>query len=234
MDVVTIAKDLVHCNFDIQMWVNRRFKDPARCVVRKSVVDKIITPEGLIFCPEDTDILYRILCEYRFDDLKPDDVVLDLGANVGGFTLRAAKICKHVYAVEPLFVKELEVNIARNNLQDKITIIPYGVGFGEKININYQGTEKMVQTYPLSRILKMIPEKITFMKCDIEGAEWCIEPDDLSGISRIEFEVHTGKDSCLPEKPELLYYIRKNWNTETTGKRPENPGCYIHAYPKVQ
>jgi FkbM family methyltransferase len=173
-----------------------------------------------------------VIWEYRFDDIKPTDIVLDLGANIGGFSLRAAKRAKHVYAVEPLFVKELNANIELNNLQDKITILPFGVGSGEKILIHYFGTENVVQTYPLSKILEMIPEKVDFMKCDIEGAEWTINPEDIAGIPRMEFEVHQGRDSCMPEKLELLEYIRKHWNTVTSEKRRGNPGCYIHAYPK--
>jgi len=36
----------------------------------------------------------------------------------------------------------------------------------------------------------------------------------------------------MPEKLELLDFIREHWNTITTPKERINPGCYIHAYPK--
>jgi hypothetical protein len=231
IDFATIIKDFYWSDFRIQEWVNHRFQDKSKFVLQRSVVDHIVTPEGLKFYPPGTDGLHQVIWEYRFDDLKPDDIVLDLGANVGAFSLRAAQKVKHVYSVEPLYTEELNANIALNNLQDKITVIPYGVGFGEKIPIRYQGREKVIQTYPLSEILKMTGQ-ITFMKCDIEGAEWTIKPVDIAGIPRMEFEVHQGRDSCMPEKPELLDYIRENWNTVSDSKEKCSVGCYIHCYPK--
>lgn len=233
IDFVTILRDAYYCFPDIQEFVNHRYQGTeAKMNIERSVVKYLTTPEDLHFYPYGTEILYQVIWEYRFDDIKPTDVVLDLGANIGGFSLRAAKLAKHVYAVEPLFVNELNANIELNNLQDKITVLPFGVGSGERILINYFGTENIVQTYPLSKILEMIPEKVDFLKCDIEGAEWTINPEDIANIPRMEFEVHQGRDSCMPEKLELLEFIRENWDTVTSEKRRGNPGCYIHAYPK--
>jgi len=31
---------------------------------------------------------------------------------------------------------------------------------------------------------------VDFLKMDCEGAEWCITPDELKGIRRIEAEIH--------------------------------------------
>ena len=230
MDIVTIMKDLKYCGFNLQLWINNRFKDPTKIILEKSIIKYIVTPEDLKFFPFALENLYQVVIEYRFEDLKPNDIVLDLGANIGAFSLRAAQKCKHVYAVEPLFNDELNANIALNNLQDKITVIPFGVGMGNKISIRYQKREKVIQTYPLSEILKMTGN-ISFLKCDIEGAEWSIHQEDLKGIRRLEFEVHQGRDSCMPENLQLLEYIRSNWRTETDLKTIRNPGCYIHAYP---
>jgi FkbM family methyltransferase len=232
MDIVTILKDLYYYNFNLQEWINHRYQDKTKMIIEKSVVDYITTPEGLHFYPFGIEILYQVIWEYRFNDIKPDDIVLDLGANIGGFSLRAAQKCKHVYAVEPLYTDELNSNIALNNMQDKITVIPYGVGFGEMVPIRYQGREKVIQSYPLSEILKIIGQQVTFLKCDIEGAEWSINPEDIAGIPRMEFEVHQGRDSCMPEKPELLEFIQEHWKVQMSEKMRCNPGCYIHAYPK--
>jgi FkbM family methyltransferase len=231
LDIVTILKDLYYCGFDLQLWINHRFQDPTKFILEKSVTKYIVTPEELKFLPFGSNTLFQVISEYQFEDLKTDDIVLDLGANIGAFSLRAAKKCKHVYAVEPLYTEELNANIALNNLQNKITVIPYGVGSGDKIQIRYQDRAKIIQTYPLSEILKMTG-RISFLKCDIEGAEWSIRPEDLSGISRMEFEVHQGRDSCMPENLLLLEYIHQNWRTTTDTKTKQYNGCYIHAYPK--
>jgi FkbM family methyltransferase len=233
IDIQTILKDLYYCDFDIQEWINKRFQTPEKFVIHHKVVDHITTPEGLKFYPFECQVLYQVTQEYNFNDLTSKDIVLDLGANVGAFSIRAAQLCKHVYAVEPLYVKELMANIKLNNMENKITVISQGIGTGETIPISYQGRTKAVSTLSLKTLLAII-EPITFMKCDIEGAEWTINPEDISHIPRIEFEVHQGRDSCMPENLKLLEYIRKNWDTTTSKKPKQNPGCYIHAYPKKQ
>jgi FkbM family methyltransferase len=230
MDIAVMLKDLYYCGFNLQLWINHRFQDPTKIILEKSVTKYVVTPEELKFLPFGIGTLYQVKMEYRFEDMKPDDIVLDLGANIGAFSLRAAQMSKHVYAVEPLYTDELKANIALNNLQDKITVIPYGVGMGDKIHIRYENREKLIQTYPLSKILEMTG-RVSFLKCDIEGAEWSIPPEDLKGIRRMEFEVHQGRDSCMPENLQLLEYIRHNWRTETDIKPIRYPGCYIHAYP---
>ena len=40
--------------------------------------------------------------EYRFDDIGPDDRVIDIGANAGAFCIRAARLSRHVTAIEPV------------------------------------------------------------------------------------------------------------------------------------
>ena len=45
-----------------------------------------------------------------------EGVVLDIGANIGSFCLHAAKRCRQVFAVEPLFYRTLEINRDLNGL----------------------------------------------------------------------------------------------------------------------
>lgn len=66
------------------------------------------------------------------ESLTSDDVLVDVGANIGLYSLYAAKFCKHVYAFEPHMVnaQSLLQNVADNQLQDKITV--FSVGLGER------------------------------------------------------------------------------------------------------
>src|SRR5512136_256777 len=52
--------------------------------------------------------------EYRFDDLRPHDLVIDIGANVGAFCIRASRYSPHVVAIEPLTTSLLQENIRLN------------------------------------------------------------------------------------------------------------------------
>jgi hypothetical protein len=49
------------------------------------------------------------------------------------------------------------------------------------------------------------------LKCDCEGGEWLIQPEELAGIRRIEMELHTPPISGLPN-PVLLDYICQHYD----------------------
>ncbi|HUW85261.1 MAG TPA: FkbM family methyltransferase, partial [Methanoregula sp.] len=56
-----------------------------------------------------------------------------------------------------------------------------------------------------------------FLKCDCEGAEWHIVPEDLTGIRRIEMELHIPPISGLPSI-SLLDYISRYYHFEIERK----------------
>jgi FkbM family methyltransferase len=78
------------------------------------------------------------------DNLRPDDVFYDIGANVGVYSLYAAMRCAHVIAFEPesLNYACLNKNIFLNGLDEKITalnIALYDKDLVSKLNIsNFQ------------------------------------------------------------------------------------------------
>jgi hypothetical protein len=223
-----MLKDLYACKGDLQTWVNHRFKDDDIIMVRKSITDYIVTTEGLKFGIEGQSELGDLMTEYEFDDITEDDVVLDLGANVGGFSIRAAQKAKHVYAVEPLFYRELEKNIRLNNMQDKITVLKVAIGGGSIIPLKYRDRSEDVKTCSLKDIRKYIGP-VTFLKIDIEGAEWGIPPEQFDGIKRIEFEAHGGTNSCMPVNQKILDHIKNNWDTTETHKWVVYDSYWIHA-----
>ena len=233
MDKLYFIKDLWNCRFNMQKWCNNRFNDPDRTVVDNAYVRYVETKDGFKWVPCQLEPTTRVFLEYGFLDVKADDVVLDLGAHIGAFALRVAPLCKHVFAVEPLFNEELERNVELNGLKDKVTILPIGLGDGEITDIEFFGKGKEVETYSLKRIREMVEDKygpVTFLKIDIEGAEWLIDPDDLKGIRRIEFEVHTGSNSLYPVNDKLVQYINKNYTvTQNPDPAGRHEGYYIHA-----
>jgi FkbM family methyltransferase len=172
--------------------------------------------------------------EYDLSDIKPDDIVLDIGTTIGDFTIAAAMKAKRVYAVEPLFCKELEENLKLNNCSN-VTVLCYAIGNGENVDLSFNKVErKNVPTCSLLKILNMIQslygDKVTFLKCDIEGAEWFIKPTDFDGIRRIEMEIHPNMFPRESFNPELVPYLKKNWNTIITY---EDRAAYVlHARQK--
>jgi FkbM family methyltransferase len=140
-----------------------------------------------VFVRKHVVILLQGMVEYDFCGITKDSVVLDMGASVGGFTIMAAKRCKHIYSVEPLHAEILRENIRLNNINN-CTILEYAVGNTEMSGeLSFGRIKKTVRFVTLKDLLMMIPEKIDFMKCDIEGGEKYI---DFSLFQNIEAEMH--------------------------------------------
>lgn len=141
--------------------------------------------------------------EYRFDGLTHHDRVIDIGANVGAFCIRASRYSPNVVAVEPVTAALLRKNIRLNAVP--VRVIEAALGDGKEIKINWDDFEVHSPSFPLSGIIDMAGG-CDFLKCDCEGAEWLIQPPDLAGIRRIEMELHTPPISGPPNS-ELLDYI---------------------------
>lgn len=133
--------------------------------------------------------LIEVTREYHFDDIRKSDIVLDIGANIGAFSLLASKKAKHVYAVEPLYADILRENIRINNINN-ITVMELGLGDGTKQKVAFGLRQKTIETIPLTKILQ-ITGPCDFLKIDCEGCEWNINNSmELNGIRRIEAEIH--------------------------------------------
>ncbi len=146
--------------------------------------------------------------EYRFEDLTPHDRVIDIGANVGAFCIRASRYSPHVVAVEPVTTELLRENIRLNNVPVKV--MEGALGDGRAKKVIWDDYEVTTSTFPLRSLIEM-SGGCDFLKCDCEGAEWLINPPDLAGIRRIEMELHTPPISGPPNSL-LLDYIDQYYN----------------------
>jgi hypothetical protein len=174
--------------------------------------------------PEKTDIVFSAAAtpyrqitsvnEYRFDDIRPDDRVLDIGANVGGFCIRAARMGGRVTAVEPVTTSVLLENIRANNVS--VQVIAGALGDGKPAEICWDEVRIVTPTFPLRDLIRM-NGGCDFLKCDCEGAEWLINPRELQDVRRIEMEIHLPPISGPPD-PALLDYISRFYNFEIERK----------------
>jgi FkbM family methyltransferase len=161
----------------------------------------------------------------------PEDVVIDIGANIGMFTLMAAsKTRGTVIAVEPSPPQfaALEANIAANGFTH-VRAIQAAVSDREgAITLNVrrspQGstvfdaqTEKTVDSVevPTVTLQGLLAEhgleRVDYLKMDCEGAEGLIlpstPPECLKRIRRIVFEFH---DHLSPLRHEALQQVVEN------------------------
>jgi hypothetical protein len=152
--------------------------------------------------------------EYRFNDICPEDSVVDIGANVGAFCIRAARVSGNVTAVEPVTAALLNNNIRANGVS--VRVIDGALGDGKPAEICWDERRVFAPTYPL-RMIVNLADGCDFLKCDCEGAEWLINPPDLAGIRRIEMELHQPPIGGR-QNPALLDYIGKHYDFEIERK----------------
>ena len=184
----------------------------------------------LISYPEDH---YKFLKEvfifdvYRSDLLKKDDIVLDLGASTGDFSILASKkVGKNgkVVAIEPNKddYELLKLNIQQNSCEN---VIPLNFAVGSKlgeIEITFWGkTFKCAENTLPSILSELNIEKVDFVKMDIEGFETEVINNSIDIMKQAEvisIECHNTKEQIdkllLPygfffEPITYGYYYRK-------------------------
>lgn len=143
-------------------------------------------------------------------NISPGDLVLDCGANVGAFTIFAAKLGATVIAVEPVPSNgvQLRKNIELAGVADQVTI--HDCGVGEKtgsIMLGFFDVDKSQSAYrredgsgeievPIRTLEDIIDgRQIDFLKMDIEGSErWALPGAPLHLVKRIAIETHNTLD----------------------------------------
>jgi len=186
-------------NKHFQNYINTRYNKEEFMIIRKKFLENIYCKyNGFEFIINDQlEAINNVCTEYIFSDIKETDIVLDIGANIGAFTIFSSKKAKHVFAVEPLFVDIINKNLSKNNIKN-VTVLETALGNYERKNIQYADRSKSVDLIPLGEIIKKCGGHVDFLKCDSEGGEWSIKPEELKGIRRIEMEIH-----CYKGMPHL-------------------------------
>ena len=155
--------------------------------------------------------------EYRLpDSFDADDVVIDLGSNIGAFATAAyARGSRSIYAFE---IDAWHTEIAAVNLGDKRDgIQAYHAAVvrgdaGRARQYHYGGGEtcfswfgETVKSYSLDEILDEVKDPVRFLKIDIEGAEWSVLSTctKLDRVQEIAGEFHTMSDGGVAELQNL-------------------------------
>ncbi len=223
-DYAFLIKDFLEVKGDLQRFVNRRFRDTdEEILLSTGVFETIGTKNTSFYFDRMARRIQDSYTDYSLWDLHPTDKVLDIGACVGGFSIRVHKEASCVYAVEPFMIEPLKKNIGLNNAKN-ITVLDCALGKGRQV-IEWDGCKKEVDAKPLSEIIELCGGHIDFLKIDCEGGEQSIEPHELKGIRRIEAEVHNFNNYRLEDFEDML-----NEAGYMTESRYKGKLGLVHAY----
>ena len=220
----------------IRKFTNLLYYDPEWVNVKLSNYD-IVEVDGCRFHVTDQiNAIQRVNGNDWFDRIRPTDTVVDIGANIGAMTIPFAKIAKKVYAVEPLFHKELEDNIELNNLTN-VVVYKVAVGKPRTETVSFGSKSASHITFISFEWLRRMATPIDFLKMDGEGCEWEIEPSELKGIRELRIEFHISRDNTKKDRLKYNEYI--DWmksegyeifaTDEDTGPNP-----YFIGHPEVR
>ncbi len=180
-----------------------QLQNGSRYLVRSGSTDLAVVNEAAILNP--------YLGSGHFK-LSEDAVVIDVGANIGDFTVQVARMCSRgrVIAVEPVSecARMLAVQLLLNQIEN-VTCIQAALGSqDDEVEIHVDGTmssaywgkgkaEKVRRTTLPHLMQKLKIDRVNLLKLDCEGAEWDILPaseDVLPRIDQICLEFHCAGD----------------------------------------
>ncbi len=223
---------------------------------------RVILKSGLkIEAPDDVSILRaikRVFLKKMYIpsplNIERNDVVIDIGANIGVFTAFAAtRTQKMIYAFEPFpnAFKFLNANIHTNNFQH---VHAYAVAVCDKVGTqkfflnNKMSTGHSLSDYHNHNTLKdyievatiSLPqiidehslEKVDFLKMDCEGAEGTIfqsiPQHYLKRVKKIAMEFHDQASSLTHSEIEKLL-LDSGYTTTLNWNEKKTTG-YLYAY----
>jgi len=141
-----------------------------------------------------------------FVSLRPDSLIVDVGANIGDFTIQAARMCPHgrVIAVEPVRSagEMIDRQAQLNGLGNIIWICAALGGADGEADVarpgsRYAPAHAARTRVPMKTLARLAGEqrldRIDLLKLDCEGAEWDILPaaeDVLPRVRQICMEFH--------------------------------------------
>lgn len=176
--------------------------------------------------------------------IRAGDRVVDLGANVGLFTLLAAAHGAQVLAVEAQsgFTPEISRNLADNHLSERATIVTALVGAG--IGVFADPTAVLSGSHghtapPVVALGALLDahgfHRVDLLKMDIEGSEFALFGGDCGWVDRVQriaMEVHPRFGD--PRSLVRLLTTRgfRAWTTDDRGHPTDAPpdrGGYLFA-----
>ncbi len=243
-------------------FLNRTFANSSELFeswINKTVCDKAILIDGrVIRHPPGAvgltgmliEIMYNQVYTGMFYSPKPNDLIVDAGANVGVFSLHAFSLCPKVriLAFEPFpqnfkfLVENLEAfgancvdskNCALGKEQAEVQIMSHGNRSQDHRVLDTVGTSDgtfAVESKSFANIIEAgADQDIALFKCDIEGGESAlfegVDRDLLKKVKKFAIEFH---DNIRPNVSKLL--IDTLQDTHRIYTRDVSPSGYGMLY----
>lgn len=161
----------------------------------------------------------------QYWNIKEGDVVIDVGASYGSYTLTACAMGATVYAFEPepLVVQDLANNVAINHWEDRCEVFPTGMYSAvTAIHMNEYAPHWTVIScrYNMETIDRFVEHKkltkLDWLKIDIEGAETHAVLGGLKTIRELKpkmlIECHDFLDNTLSKQVmNLILSVEPNY-----------------------
>jgi FkbM family methyltransferase len=163
---------------------------------------------------------------YRLKNAKDPELIIDIGANIGVFSLRARELFPgaRIVAFEPhpVTFSMLQENTAGKDIEVyNVALGPLGyvdffMGWGKNSGSNQTRAAAIgIRSMPLLRLLGLVGASVTtktFIKLDCEGAErFLMDDESTAEISKagwvaMEYHANSGKGTEYPESapPEVF------------------------------
>lgn len=199
----------------------------------------ILTHKSGMLYREDTGDLESIkdcIRNYRHLNINENDVCLDLGANIGGFTYLNAPKCKQVVAIEASNsnYEMLEKNVSsfsnvvlyngaivRDDFEDDVvkfvtTNTKISSLSGKILQKDKPRKDQICEEIKAYRIGEIIEKySPTIVKIDVEGAEYGIlEVINNTNVKQITGELHGMTKDTRSKMFALWNLLKENWNVE--------------------
>lgn len=199
----------------------------------------------------DIDFQSHIIREFQteriydwFYQVQLGDIVVDIGASVGPFSMMSAeRNAAKIFVIEPnkLFLKTALFNCGNylfNRQQSHIIPVNYAISNNNE-NIIVFGEEECIDFIPFKSLITLYNiNHIDFLKIDCEGGEYNIfieeNVDFLKTVKHIAVEIHLRYDSCR----EKFIHFRDNvlsqfskWEARSCTFNPIEPGMFVDLKP---
>lgn len=207
----SLAREIKRKKYPGKALVNSMYDFPGTAIITTRNIDYLVVDNCKFLANDQIDSIQRVEGNPWFRNIRPTDVCLDIGANIGAITVPLAKRASKVYAVEPLFSDLLKANIDLNELTN-IEILKCGVGpLPGKVKVEFGPRKGFMELRTLQSLLDDIG-RVDWLKVDGEGCEWTIPLVFLKGIREIRVEFHIRRNSEASDYK--LFGIWRNWLQE--------------------